>query len=109
METKFRVLLCTTGSGEEAGRIAESLVGSRLAACVNIIPSIRSIYWWNNAVTQDTEVLMLIKTEASRIPEVEQVIRKLHSYQVPELISLPIEYGLPEYLKWLEEATGRAK
>jgi periplasmic divalent cation tolerance protein len=109
MDTQFRVLLCTAGSGEEAGRIAESLVGSRLAACVNIIPSIRSIYWWNNTVTQDNEVLMLIKTEVSRIPEVEQAIRKLHSYQVPELISLPIEYGLPEYLKWLEDAISRTK
>lgn len=109
MSAQFRVLFCTTSSLEEATRIAESLVGDHLAACVNIIPSVRSIYWWNNAVSQENEVLMVIKTEVSRVPEIEQCIRKLHSYEVPELISLPIESGLPEYLKWLENTTSRTK
>lgn len=104
---QFRILFCTTGSIEEATRIAESVVGNHLAACVNIVPAIRSIYWWNNEVSQDNEVLMIIKTEKNRIPELEKSIRDLHSYEVPELISLPLESGLSEYLKWLQDAVGK--
>ena len=98
---KYVVLYCTTGSMDEASDIAEHLVGNHTVACVNIIPSIRSIYWWNNKVHQDNEVLMMIKTEESRIPEIERSIRKLHSYETPELISLSIEYGIPEYMSWM--------
>ncbi len=101
---QFRIAFCTTGSMDEASNIAEHLVGNHVAACVNIIPSIRSVFWWNNKVYQDNEVLMMIKTEVGKIPEVEKAIRLLHSYEIPELITLPIEYGMPEYMKWMEAA-----
>ena len=102
--SRYVVLYCTTGSVDEASNIAEHLVGNHMVACVNVIPSIRSIYWWNNKVHQDNEALMVIKTEESRIPEIERSIRQLHSYETPELIALPIEYGMPEYLEWMAKS-----
>lgn len=105
-ETKPRyfLLYCTTGSIDEASNIAEHLVGNHLVACVNVVPSVRSIYWWNNKVYRDTEALMIIKTEETRIPEIEKSIRKLHSYETPELIAVRIEYGSPEYLDWMAKS-----
>lgn len=103
-KSKYVVLYCTTGSLDEASNIAEHLVGNHVAACVNVVPSVRSIYWWNNKVCQDQEALMIIKTEQNRIPEVEQFIRKLHSYETPELIAIPVEYGMQEYLDWISKS-----
>jgi periplasmic divalent cation tolerance protein len=103
-KTKYFVLFCTTGSLDEASKIAEHLVGNHLVACANIVPSVRSIYWWNNRVNHDQESLMILKTDERRLQDVEQVIRKLHSYQNPELIGVPIEYSIPEYLKWLADS-----
>jgi periplasmic divalent cation tolerance protein len=103
-ETKYVVLLSTTGSVDEAETISDYLITNHLAACVNIIPSIRSVYWWDNKVNHDSETLMLIKTETSLIPEVEQCVRKLHSYQTPELIALSLQYGIAEYLQWMSES-----
>lgn len=104
IEKKYVVLFSTTGSVDEAEKISDYLIANHLAACVNIIPSIRSVYWWDNRVNHDSEVLMIIKTETSRIPEVEKSIRRLHSYQTPELIALPLHYGIAEYLQWMSEA-----
>ena len=102
--SKYIVIFSTVGNAGEASRIAEKLVSDHLVACVNIIPGIQSIYWWNNAVQTDQEVLMVMKTEKSRYHDVEQAIRSLHSYEVPEIISLPLENGFEEYLKWIENA-----
>lgn len=101
-DTKYIVIFSTAGSAEEASRIAEKLVGDRLVACVNIIPGIHSIYWWNNGVQKDQEVLMMMKTEKSRYEDVERAIKSLHSYEVPEIISLALENGFEGYLKWIE-------
>jgi len=76
---------------------------------VNIIPSIHSVYWWNNQINHDNEVLMLIKTEKSRIPDVEKTVKMLHSYETPELIAIPIVYGLDAYLKWIDQATTKGE
>jgi periplasmic divalent cation tolerance protein len=100
----FVVVLSTAGGIEEAEKIAEELVGKRLAACVNIIPAIHSIYRWNNAVQKDKEVLMIIKTERAKFEIVESTIRSLHSYEVPEIISFPLENGSQGYLQWLESS-----
>jgi len=89
---------------EEAEKISERLVSDHVVACVNIVPSIRSIYWWNDAVQKDQEVLMIIKTERSRFEAVRNVIESLHSYEVPEIISLPLENGSTKYLKWIEDS-----
>ena len=101
-EGGYVVILSTTGSMEEASKIADHLVANHLVACVNILPSVHSVYWWNHSVNHDNEILMIMKTEASQVPKVEAAIRSLHSYQVPELIVLPVNYGLPEYLKWMD-------
>lgn len=104
---QYAVLYCTTNSIEDAEQIATALVERRLAACVNIIPSITSVYRWEDKICRDAEVLMVIKTQESRIPKVEEAIRSLHSYQTPELIALPVKYGMKEYLKWIDASLAR--
>jgi periplasmic divalent cation tolerance protein len=100
----FIIIFCTAGSTEEAQKIAERLVSAHLVACVNIVPAIRSIYWWNQSIQEDTEVLMMMKTEREKFADVEGMIRSLHSYEVPEIISVPLENGSQGYLKWLESS-----
>jgi periplasmic divalent cation tolerance protein len=99
------VVLCNCSSAEEAQRIARLLVEKRLAACVNIIPAIRSIYRWQGAVEEATEHMMVIKTRAERYEALQEEIRELHSYSVPEIIALPIEHGSASYLDWIDQET----
>ena len=98
------VVLVTCGSGEEAGRIAQALVQERLAACVNITSPIRSIYRWHGEVCDEPEVLLIIKTVRGLFDAVRRAVEKLHSYQVPEVVCLPIIDGAPNYLNWLGAA-----
>ena len=86
---------------EGASQIAEDLVENRLAACVNIIPDVTSVYKWKGDLEKSTEQLMLIKTTKERLQEVLDRIKILHPYEVPEIIALPIEGGHPPYLSWL--------
>src|SRR5215469_13786231 len=102
--TDKRIVLSTAGSKEEARKIASHLVEHRLAACVNIVPQIESIYRWQSKVETGQEWLLLIKTTAAMFPEVRNVIRQLHSYEVPECIALTIEDGSADYLAWIAEA-----
>jgi periplasmic divalent cation tolerance protein len=95
--------LCTCGSDEEASRIANALVEARLAACVNILPPIRSIYRWQGQIETAAEVLLLIKTTEERFSALQQRIRDLHSYKTPEIIAVPIVAGLEKYLTWVRE------
>jgi len=103
--TEFIVVLVTTGSEEEAEKIARNLVEGQLAACVNIVSPIRSIYRWEGKVTDDKEWLLLIKTRESLFPQVEKRVKELHSYQVPEVVALPIVAGSQAYLRWVKEST----
>jgi periplasmic divalent cation tolerance protein len=98
------VILSTTGSEDEASKIAEHLVSNRLAACVNIIPSITSVYRWKGEMNSDREILMIIKTDASRFEEIKTALRSMHSYETPELIAIPIQQGLQQYLDWIAES-----
>ncbi len=98
---RFAVVLTTAGSEQEAVRIARELVEGGLAACVNVVPKVRSIYRWKGAVRDDTEWLCVVKTEAARFEEIAAAVRAVHSYDLPELILLPIEAGEPRYLAWL--------
>ena len=98
------VVLVTCSSGEEASRIAQALVQERLAACVNISSPIRSIYRWQGEVCDEPEVLLIIKTVRGLFDSVRRAVEKLHSYQVPEVVCLPIIDGAPNYLNWLGTA-----
>ena len=99
------VVFITAPNEEEAARIARSLVESRLAACVNIIHNIRSIYTWQGKIEDDAEVLMIVKTQIKRFDALAAKVRELHSYDVPEIISLPITDGSEDYLKWIKQST----
>jgi len=99
------VVLVTCGSEEEAAKIANSLVEERLAACVNMISPVRSIYRWEGKIWDEKEWMLIIKTQKRRFEELEKKVKSLHSYSVPEVIALPIVEGSASYLKWLEETT----
>ena len=103
--TDKRIVLSTAGSEQEAHKIAHILVKGRLAACVNILPQVQSIYRWKGEIESAQEWLLLIKTRADKFPAVCDAIRELHSYEVPECIVLEIEDGSLPYLQWLERAT----
>ena len=98
------VVLSTCGSAEEARKLARALVESRLAACVNIVPAIESVYRWQGTVEAAEELLLAIKTSRSLFDQVSAKIRELHSYELPEVIALAVEDGSPAYLNWLSES-----
>lgn len=99
------VVLVTVPSREDGERIAEALVGESLAACVNILGPIRSIYRWQGAVTRDDEHLLLIKTTPTRYAELEARVLALHTYENPEVIAVPVEQGAAGYLAWIKDVT----
>ena len=103
---QITVLVLTNCPDEEsANAIALALVEERLAACVNILPRVQSVYRWQGAVESAVEVPLLIKTTAAAYPALEAAIRERHPYEVPEIIALPISAGLPAYLNWVAEET----
>jgi periplasmic divalent cation tolerance protein len=95
----------TASSHEEAENIAENLVSHKLAACVNILPNMKSFYWWDDKVCKDDELLLIAKIKTSLFKDLEKAVKKLHSYDVPEIILLPIENGSNAYLQWMEKVT----
>jgi periplasmic divalent cation tolerance protein len=102
------IVFCTVPDAEVGRRIAAQLVEYRLAACVNLLPGIESVYRWEGEVQSDSEVLLLIKARASDYPEMEAAILALHPYELPEIIAVPLSGGLPAYLDWVakhDEAT----
>ena len=106
MDNKSAIIIFITASSEEeAKKVATALVNEKLVACVNIIPKIHSIYWWEDKVCQDDEVMLIAKSKQSLFPAIMDRVKSLHSYKVPEIISFPISEGLPEYLNWIEEVT----
>ena len=102
--TDNRLVLTTTGSRDEARRIAEALVDRKLAACVNIVPGVLSIYRWKEKREEANEWLLLIKTTAGAFEQVRDAIKEMHSYELPECLCLAIEDGSTEYLRWLGES-----
>jgi len=100
----FRVVLVTCSSREEAEKISKTLVEEKLAACVNIISTIKSIFWWEGKIDEAEEHLLIIKTKAEKIENLIAKIKGLHSYSVPEIISLPVLEGNKEYLTWIEKS-----
>jgi periplasmic divalent cation tolerance protein len=102
---KLRLIFSTASSEEQAAAIANALVSEHLAACVNIVGPIRSIYRWREAIEDDREFLLIVKTRATLYMKVEKRIRELHSYEVAEVISASIDRGSPPYVKWMLAAT----
>jgi periplasmic divalent cation tolerance protein len=95
------VVLMTAASGEEAARLADLMIGAHLAACVQILPAMESVYRWQGKIERQAEILLLAKTTRSKFEELEREVRALHSYETPEIIALPIVAGSTPYLEWL--------
>jgi periplasmic divalent cation tolerance protein len=96
------VVLSTCGSPEEAAKLARELVSQRLAACVSIVAGVRSLYHWNGAVEDSQEALLLIKSTRELFPRLKTELSRLHSYEVPEIIVLPVVDGAEPYLAWID-------
>ena len=103
MDASFVYMTC--GDLKEARRIARTLVDERLAACANIIDNMRSVYWWQGAVQEDSEVVLISKTRRELVERLTGRVRELHSYAVPCVVELPIARGNPDYLRWLVDET----
>jgi len=100
------VILSTASSEEEAAKLAQLLVDQRLAACVNILPRMRSFYRWQGAVESADEWLLVIKTSRALFSAVGVLLEKQHSYEIPEAIAIPVVDGAPNYLEWLDQSLG---
>ena len=99
-----RIVLTTAGSAAEARKIAQALVERRLAACVNIVPQIESVYRWQGKVESATEWLLVIKTQAEAFDRVRDAIQELHSYELPECVMLKVDAGSQQYLQWINDS-----
>ncbi len=104
----FRLVLVMAGGEDEAGKIAQALVEERLAACVNIVGPAHSIYRWRGTIENASEYMLVIKTHARHFPKLERRVGELHSYEVPEIIAMPLAAGSKAYLEWLAESTTQA-
>ena len=100
-EFAYIVILITTSNREEAYKIAEVLLNQRKAACVNIVPGVSSLFWWQDKLDSAQESLLIVKTKASLLPEIISLVKGVHSYDVPEIIALPIVGGNQDYLEWI--------
>jgi periplasmic divalent cation tolerance protein len=98
---KVIVVMVTTANQDDAAKIADHVVKSRLAACASTIPAVRSTYWWEGTIMNDEESLVVIKTTSDKYLALQETIQRLHSYKVPEIIAIPVIKGLPPYLEWV--------
>ena len=105
MDDDAIVVFLTAANGEEATRLADMLVGAHLAACVQILPEMESVYRWQGKIERSSEVLLLVKTTRGKFDELEREVRALHSYETPEIIAVPVVVGSGPYLEWLIAAT----
>lgn len=103
MEKEYLLVFCTCPEGEVATELANRLVLERLAACVNILPGLTSVYSWEGTIETGRETLLLIKTEKAAYPFLEARLRECHPYELPEIVAVRIERGLPEYLQWISQ------
>src|SRR5215207_8865234 len=104
MSSDAIVVFMTAANGEEAARLADMLVGAHLAACVQILPEMESVYRWEGKIERQSEVLLLAKTTQSKFDELEREVRALHSYETPEIIAVPVTAGSSPYLEWLNSS-----
>ncbi len=99
------IIYSTTGNLQDAKKIAHSLVEEKLVACVNIIPKIESIYRWQGKIEEDIESVLIAKTTDKNVEKTIQRLKELHSYELPDIVAIPITSGLKEYLNWVEDET----
>jgi periplasmic divalent cation tolerance protein len=105
MDDDAIIVVLTAANGEEATRLADMLVGAHLAACVQILPEMESVYRWQGKIERSSEVLLLVKTTRGKFDDIEREVRALHSYDTPEIIAVPVVIGSGPYLEWLISAT----
>ncbi|MBA7626227.1 Divalent-cation tolerance protein CutA [subsurface metagenome] len=103
-EFTYIVLFITAANDEEAQQISRVLLEQKKAACVNIIPKVKSLFWWEGKIDSEQENLLIVKTKASLLPEIIKLVKQVHSYTVPEIIALPIVGGNQDYLDWIEKS-----
>ncbi len=101
------VVMVTTPNQEEAARISEHVVRSRHAACATVVPTVESTYWWEEKLVTERETLVIFKTTGEKFPLLRDVIKQIHPYDVPEIIALPVQDGLPQYLGWVMAETSK--
>ncbi len=99
----YIVLFITTATAEEAQRISRVLLEQKKVACVNIVPRVNSLFWWQDKLDSAEESLLIVKTKASLLSEIVPLVKKIHSYDIPELIALPIIGGNQDYLDWIQK------
>ena len=100
----FIVIFITCANKQEAEKIAAGLISAKLAACVNIVPGIKSLFWWENKIDQAQELLLIIKSKKTKLSGIIKKVKSLHSYSTPEIIALPIVAGNKDYLKWITDS-----
>jgi periplasmic divalent cation tolerance protein len=105
MTTDYQIILCTCPDKDTAEIITYRLVENNLAACVNIVPHISSVYRWQQEIERAEECLLIIKAHKDAYPALENLIKTHHPYEIPEIIAVPIERGLPEYLHWIDSCS----
>jgi periplasmic divalent cation tolerance protein len=98
------VVFITAANKKEAGRIAEKLIKDKLAACVNIVRGVESLFWWKSKVDKQVEFLLIAKSRRDKLPKLIQAVKKEHSYEVPEIIAIPIIAGDKKYLRWIDDS-----
>jgi periplasmic divalent cation tolerance protein len=99
---RYRIVLVTAPDSRTGRRLAKLALESRLAACVNLIPKVESLYWWKGKIEQSGEVLLVLKTNARKLPPLEKLLVAHHPYDTPEILSVPLSQGNRKYLSWLE-------
>ncbi len=103
-KTEKNVVFTTAPSLEEAEKIARAAVGEKLAACASILSGVKSVYSWKGEICEDAEHMIILKSSSALLPALEKKIKELHPYELPEFISLPVDSGSEEYLKWIEDS-----
>lgn len=108
METEYQVVLVTAPDAEVGRRVARKVLEEKLVACVNIVPQIESLYWWEGKIDSSNEVLLVMKTRTGHLGDLEQAVLSEHPYDTPEFVALPITAGSEKYLSWIADSTRAA-
>lgn len=109
MAYEHLIVLVTAPDEKTAQTIAQTLLEKKLIACANIVPAVQSLFWWQEEIENEDEVLLLLKTRAVLFEQLASAIRAVHPYQVPEIIALPVVMGSADYLSWIDQSTGEAQ